>query len=322
MKLASQKHGRDGRLALVSRDLTRILPVPDIAPTVQAALEDWAGAAPRLQERAAAVEAGEGMPLDPAQLAAPLPRAYQWADGSAYVVHVELVRKARGAELSPSFWTDPLIYQGGSANFLGPRDPIRLADESWGIDFEAEVAVVTDDVPMGVAAADAGRHIKLVMLVNDVSLRNLIPAELAKGFGFFQSKTWTAFSPVAVTPDELGPAWNGGSIDLPLLTDLNGTSFGRPNARTGMVFDFPQLIAHAAKSRPLTAGTIIGGGTVANEDRTVGSSCIAERRAIETIETGAPITPFLKFGDRVSIEMLDGAGRSIFGAIEQIVERA
>jgi fumarylacetoacetate (FAA) hydrolase len=322
MKLASLKHGRDGQLVVVSRDLTRMLPVPDIASTLQAALDDWDALAPRLLERAAAVEAGEGTAFDPAHCASPLPRAYQWADGSAYVVHVELVRKARGAELPPSFWSDPLIYQGGSANFIGPRDPIRLGDEAWGIDFESEVAVVTGDVPMGVAPEDAGQHIKLLMLVNDVSLRNLIPGELAKGFGFFQSKSWTAFSPVAVTPDELGDAWNGGSIDLPLSTDLNGSNFGHPNARTGMVFDFPRLIAHAAKTRPLAAGTIIGSGTVANEDRSVGSSCIAERRAIETIATGAPETPFMKFGDRVRIEMLDTGGASIFGAIDQEVQRA
>jgi fumarylacetoacetate (FAA) hydrolase len=322
MKLASSKHGRDGRLAVVSRDLTRMLPVPDIAPTLQAALDDWEVVAPRLAEKAEVVERGHGETFDPAQCAAPLPRAYQWADGSAYVVHVALVRKARGAELPPSFWTDPLIYQGGSANFLGPCDAIRLADEALGIDFESEVAVVTGDVPMGVSPEEAGRYIRLLMLVNDVSLRNLIPGELAKGFGFFQSKTWTAFSPVAVTPDELGEAWNGGSINLPLRTDLNQVNFGHPNARTGMVFDFPQLIAHAARTRPLAAGTIIGSGTVANDDRSVGSSCIAERRAIETIDTGAPKTDFMKFGDRVRIEMLDHAGASIFGAIDQVVERA
>jgi fumarylacetoacetate (FAA) hydrolase len=322
VKLASLKHGRDGRLVVVSHDLARCLPVPDIAPTLQAALDDWGAMAPRLLEKAASVESGEGTAFDPAACAAPLPRAYQWADGSAYVVHVELVRKARGAELPPSFWTDPLIYQGGSANFIGPRDPIRLADEAWGIDFESEVAIITGDVPMGVTPEEAGRHIELLMLVNDVSLRNLIPGELAKGFGFFQSKTWTAFSPVAVTPDELGEAWNGGSIDLPLRTDLNGTNFGYPNACTGMVFDFPRLIAHAARTRPLAAGTIIGSGTVANEDRSVGSSCIAERRAIETIESGAPTTSFMKFGDRVRIEMLDRAGASIFGAIDQLVEKA
>jgi fumarylacetoacetate (FAA) hydrolase len=324
MKLASLRHGRDGRLVLVSRDLRRSLAVPDIAPTLQAALEDWESIGPRLTKRAASFERSEvgPVPFEPAQCAAPLPRAYQWADASAFVVHVELVRKARGAELPPSFWTDPLIYQGGSANFIGPCDPIRPADEAWGIDFESEIAVMTDDVPMGVTAEDAGKHIKLLMLVNDVSLRNLIPDELAKGFGFFQSKTWTGFSPVAVTPDELGDAWNGGSIDLPLVTTLNGVEFGRPNARTGMVFDFPRLIAHAARTRPLTAGTIIGSGTVANADRSVGSSCIAERRAIETIESGAPATPFMKFGDRVRIEMLDRDGGSIFGAIDQLVEQA
>jgi fumarylacetoacetate (FAA) hydrolase len=322
MKLASLKHGRDGRLVVVSRDLTRCLPVPDVAPTLQAALDDWGALAPRLLEKAEAVEQRHGEAFDPSQCSSPLPRSYQWADGSAYVVHVELVRKARGAELPPSFWTDPLIYQGGSANFIGPRDPIRLADEAWGIDFESEVAVVTGDVPMGVTPEPAGQHIRLLMLVNDVSLRNLIPGELAKGFGFFQSKTWTAFSPVAVTPDELGEAWNGGSVDLPLRTDLNGANFGHPNARTGMVFDFPQLIAHAAKTRPLAAGTIIGSGTVANEDRSVGSSCIAERRAIETIDDGSPKTSFMKFGDRVRIEMSDTAGASIFGAIDQVVEQA
>jgi fumarylacetoacetate (FAA) hydrolase len=322
MKLASLKGGRDGQLVVVSRDLSRALPVPDVAPTLQAALDDWAALAPQLAEKAEAVEQRHGEAFDHTHCAAPLPRAYQWADGSAYVVHVELVRKARGAELPPSFWSDPLIYQGGSANFIGPNDPIRLADEAWGIDFESEVAVVTDDVPMGVTAEDAGEHIKLLMLVNDVSLRNLIPGELAKGFGFFQSKTWTAFSPVAVTPDELGDAWNGGSINLPLLTHRNTELFGHPNARTGMVFDFPHLIAHAARTRPLAAGTIIGSGTVANDDRSVGSSCIAERRALETIAFGAPKTPFLHFGERVRIEMLDEGGSSIFGAIEQVVERA
>ena len=324
MKLASLKDGRDGKLVLVSHDLMRATAVPEIAPTLQAALDDWTRVEPQLQERAAALEAGRVLrpfPFEPARCAAPLPRAYQWADGSAYVVHVQLVRKARGAEMPESFWQDPLMYQGGSANFLGPDDPIRLADESWGIDFEAEIAIVTDDVPMGIAASDASKHVKLLMLVNDVSLRNLIPAELAKGFGFFQSKTWTGFSPVAVTPDELGDAWDGGSLDLPLLTSLNGASFGRPNAREGMIFDFRWLIAHAAKTRPLVSGTIIGSGTVANEDRTVGSSCIAERRAIETIEHGAPKTPFMTFGDRVRIEILDHRGRSVFGAIDQRILR-
>ena len=321
MKLASIKSGRDGELALVSRDLKSAFALPG---TLQTALDHWSEVEPKLTSLAAALDEGKvpkAFPFDPTQCAAPLPRAYQWADGSAYVVHVELVRKARGADMPPSFWTDPMIYQGGSDIFLGPMDPIPMADESWGIDFEAEIAIITDDVPMGVTAQEARSHIRLLMLANDVSLRHLIPAELAKGFGFYQSKPWTSFSPVAVTPDELGDAWNGGSIDLPLVTTLNDTVFGRPNARTGMVFDFPRLIAHAAKTRPLGAGTIIGSGTVANEDRSVGSSCIVERRAIEMIEKGAPQTPFMKFGDRVRIEMLDREGRSIFGAIDQTVVR-
>ena len=322
MKLASLKGGRDGRLAVVSRDLARAVAVPDIAPTLQSALDRWYEAAPQLAARAAELEEGRAagaFAFDSRASAAPLPRAYQWADGSAYVVHVELVRRARGAELPPSFWTDPLIYQGGSSNFLGPTGPIPVADEAWGIDFESEIAVITDDVPMGVSADDAGGHIKLLMLANDVSLRNLIPAELAKGFGFFQGKAWTSFSPIAATPDELGSAWDGRSVNLSLRTALNGVLFGRPNAREGMVFNFPHLIAHAARTRPLVAGTIIGSGTVANADRSMGSSCIAERRAIETIEQGAPETPFLAFGDTVRIEMLDQTGRSIFGAIEQTV---
>jgi len=321
MKLASIKSGRDGELALVSRDLKHAFALPG---TLQTALDHWSEVEPKLTALAAALDEGsvpKVFPFDPTKCAAPLPRAYQWADGSAYVVHVELVRKARGVEMPPSFWTDPLIYQGGSDNFLGPTDPIAIADEAWGADFESEIAIIPDDVPMGVTAQDAGRHIKLVMLANDVSLRNIIPAELAKGFGFYQSKPWTSFSPVAVTPDELGEAWNGGSIDLPLVTKLNDEVFGRPNARTGMVFDFPQLIAHAAKTRPLGAGTIIGSGTVANEDRSVGSSCIVERRAIEGIERRPTQTPFMKFGDRVRIEMFDVEGRSIFGAIDQTVAR-
>jgi fumarylacetoacetate (FAA) hydrolase len=323
LKLASLKAGRDGRLIVVSRDLTRAAPVARWA-TLQSALDSWDEAEPDLKSCARDLQGDHlsySFPFDPSACAAPLPRAYQWADGSAYVVHVELVRRARGASLPPSFWTDPLIYQGGSANFLGPRDPITVADESWGVDFESEIGAITGDVPMGIAAENAGAQIRLLVLVNDVSLRNLIPAELAKGFGFFQSKIWTSFSPVAVTPDELGPAWNGGAIDLPLLTHLNGELFGRPNAREGMVFDFPHLVAHAATTRPLIAGTIIGSGTVANDDRSVGSSCIAERRAIETIEFGGPKTPFLKFDDRVRIEMLDAQGRSIFGAIDQTVDR-
>ena len=321
MKLASIKSGRDGELALVSRDLTRAFALPG---TLQTALDHWSEVEPKLTALAAALDEGKvpkAFPFDPTKCAAPLPRAYQWIDGSAYVVHVELARKARGADMPQAFWTDPLIYQGGSDNFLGATDEIKVADESWGIDFEAEIAVVTDDVPLGITPQGARGHIKLVMLANDVSLRTLIPAELAKGFGFFQSKIWTSFSPVAVTPDELGDAWNGGSIDLPLISTLNGEVFGRPNARSGMVFDFPRLIAHAARTRPLGAGTIIGSGTVANDDRSVGSSCIVERRAIELIEKGVAQTPFMKFGDRIRIEMLDRDGRSIFGAIDQTVAR-
>ena len=319
MKLASIKSGRDGELALVSRDLKRAFSLPG---TLQTALDHWSEVGPKLAALSEALnddKVPRTYPFDPTQCAAPLPRAYQWADGSAYVTHIALVRQSRNAEMPASLWTDPLIYQGGSANFLGPTDPVSIADESWGIDFEAEIAVITDDVPMGVTAEAADRHIKLLMLANDISLRNLIPTELAKGFGFFQSKAWTSFSPVAVTPDELGESWNGGSIDLPLVTTLNGVEFGRPNARTGMVFDFPWLIAHAAKTRPLVAGTIIGSGTVANDDRSVGSSCIVERRAIEVIDKHASQTPFMKYGDRVRIEMLDADGRSIFGAIDQTI---
>ena len=261
------------------------------------------------------------MPFDPAQCAAPLPRAYHWVDGSAYVNHVELVRKARGAEMPASFWTDPLVYQGGSDDLLGARDDVPFSDASWGIDLEAEVAVVTDDVPMGTSAADGAAHIKLVMLVNDWSLRKLIPGELAKGFGFYQSKPATAFSPVAVTPDELGEAWRDSKVHLPLLSRINGEDFGRPDAGTDMTFSFAQLIAHVTKTRRLGAGTIVGSGTVSNYDRSRGASCLAEKRTLEQMEHGAPRTPFLQFGDRVSIEMRDGAGRSIFGALDNRVVR-
>jgi fumarylacetoacetate (FAA) hydrolase len=322
MKLATLKNDtRDGKLVVVSRDLTHCVAVPDIAPTLQAALDNWTEAEPQLNKVAQALEKTGGDPFDAAIAASPLPRSYQWIDGSAYVNHVELVRKARGAEMPESFWTDPLMYQGGSDSFLGPRDAIMMADESWGIDFEAEVAVVTDDVPMGIAAKNTAHHIKLVMLVNDVSLRNLIPAELAKGFGFFQSKPSSAFSPVAVTPDELGAAWDGKKLSLPLTCHLNGALFGQPDAGTDMTFDFSQLIAHAAKTRPLSAGTIIGSGTVSNKDRSKGSCCLAEKRMLETIETGKPSTPFMKFGDRIRIDMLNAAGHSIFGAIEQEVKK-
>jgi fumarylacetoacetate (FAA) hydrolase len=323
MKLASLKSGgRDGTLVVVSRDLTRAVAVPEIAFCLQAALDNWAGSADRLRRVYDALNDGTAsktLAFDSAAAASPLPRAYQWADGSAYLYHAELVRKARKAELPPSFYSDPLMYQGGSDSFIGPCDDILAADEAWGIDLEAEVAVVTDDVPMGVTPDQAEAHIKLIMLVNDVSLRNLIPGELAKGFGFLQSKPATAFSPVAVTPDELGAAWDGKRLHLPLVSRLNDALLGRPNAGTDMNFDFPTLIAHAARTRKLEAGSIVGSGTVSNRDPTVGSSCLAERRMIETIAQGQPETPFLRFGDRVRIEMLDAAGMTIFGAIDQRV---
>jgi fumarylacetoacetate (FAA) hydrolase len=332
MKLASLKGGRDGRLAVVSHDLSRYVVADEVAGTLQEALDNWARCEPKLRAIAERLhEKKSGDAFDPAQCESPLPRAYQWADGSAYVNHVELVRKARGAEMPESFWTDPLMYQGGSDSFIGPHDPILAASEDWGIDFEAEIAVVTNDVPMGVSARDALSHIKLIMLVNDVSLRNLIPGELAKGFGFFQSKPSSAFSPVAVTPDELGKTWKGGKLHVPLLSFLNEDPFGRPDAGVDMTFDFGQLIAHAAKTRPLCAGTIIGSGTVSNkldggpgrsvDDGGAGYSCIAEMRMIETIESGKPRTSFLKFGDRVRIEMRDSDGLSIFGAIDHEVKQ-
>ncbi len=334
MKLASlRRGGRDGTLTLVSRDLTRAVEA-QAAPTLQDALDVWDSVAPELEKQAAALEAGtaaEAFAFEPADCAAPLPRAYQWADGSAYVNHVELVRKARGAEMPESFWSDPLMYQGGSDAFLGPRDPILMADEAWGIDFEAEVAVVVDDVPMGVSAEAAAGHIRLLMLCNDVSLRNLIPGELAKGFGFFQAKPSSAFSPVAVTPDELGEAWDGQRLKLPMLSAINGEAFGRPDAGVDMTFDFPTLVAHAARTRPLGAGAIVGSGTISNRDADggpgrpvaeggLGYSCIAELRMVEKILGGEIRTGFLRFGDRVTIEMKDAGGRSLFGAIDQVVE--
>ena len=323
MKLASLKEGgRDGTLIVVNRELSRAVRATGIASTLQAAMDDWANVAPRLAqlaERLGDNKAPGAFALDTAALAAPLPRAYQWADGSAYVVHVELVRKARGVEMPPSFWTDPLMYQGGSDSFIGPNDEIEMADEAWGIDFEGEIGVIVDDVPMGISAAAARRHIKLVTILNDVSLRNVIVGELAKGFGFFHGKPATAFAPVAVTPDELGDAWDGAKLDRPLISTLNGKEFGHPNAATDLTFDFGQLIAHAARTRHLEAGTIVGSGTVANRDAGAGCSCIAERRVRETIDTGKPATPFMKFGDRIRIEMFDRAGKSIFGAIDQKV---
>ena len=335
MKLATLKRGgRDGTLVVVSRDLTRCQPVADVAPTLQAALDDWARCAPQLAEVYAALEHGAARhaePFDPCACHSPLPRAYQWADGSSYVNHVELVRRARGVALPPEFWTDPLMYQGGSDSFVGPTDPIRALTTDWGIDLEGEVAVVTGDVPMGADQTTAAQAIRLLMLVNDVSLRNLIPGELAKGFGFFQSKPASAFSPVAVTPDELGAAWRDCKVHLPLTVHINGAVFGRPDAGTDMVFNFAQLIAHAAKTRDLCAGSIVGSGTVSNKqgglqgatiaNGGVGFACIAEVRTYETIETGAPQTGYLNFGDRVRIEMFDAAGHSVFGAIDQVVER-
>ena len=331
MKLATLKDGRDGRLVVVSRDLARYASAASAAPTLQAALDNWATARPALESIATKLESGGGDSFDETTCASPLPRAYQWADGSAYVNHVELVRKARGAEMPESFWTEPLMYQGGSDSFLGPRDNIKVADEAWGIDFEAEVTVVTDDVPMGVSAADAVDHIQLIMLVNDVSLRGLIPGELAKGFGFFQSKPSSAFSPIAVTPDELGDSWTDAKVHLPLLSFFNEQAFGEPEAGIDMTFDFGQLVAHAAKSRPLSAGCIVGSGTVSNkmndgpgkpiEEGGVGYSCIAEMRTIETLNDGKPTTSFMKFGDRIRIEMRNANGESIFGTIDQVVEK-
>lgn len=332
MKLATLRDGRDGRLVLVSRDLSRCISAASVMPTLQAALDDWATARPALEALAKnLVNTDQGEPFDESACSSPLPRAYQWADGSAYVNHVELVRKARGAEMPDSFWTEPLMYQGGSDAFLAPRDDVPVADEAWGIDFEAEIAVITDDVPMGVSSGDATGHIQLLMLVNDVSLRNLIPGELAKGFGFFQSKPSSAFSPVAVTPEELSDAWQNSKVHLPLLSFFNDEPFGIPEAGVDMTFDFGQLIAHAAKSRPLRAGTIIGSGTVSNkleggpgkpiDEGGVGYSCIAELRTIETIESGAAMTSFMQFGDNVRIEMHGSDGQSIFGTIEQSIVR-
>lgn len=326
MKLASLKStsSRDGQLCVVNQSLTTAITVPQIAPNLQYALDHWHLVEAKLVELYQQLNEGQlanTFAFNPQECTSPLPRAYQWADGSAYVNHVELVRKARGAELPANFWTDPLMYQGGADSFLGPRDPILVADEAFGIDFEAEVAVITDDVPMGINHKDAGPHIKLLMLVNDVSLRNLIPNELAKGFGFFQSKPSSSFSPVAITPDELGSDWDGQRVHLPLLSHLNGQLFGQPNAGVDMTFSFPELIQHAAKTRKLSAGTIIGSGTVSNTDRSKGSSCIAEKRMLEIIEQGQATTSFMSFGDRIRIEILNHQKNSLFGAIDQIVER-
>ncbi|MDN7123625.1 fumarylacetoacetate hydrolase family protein [Pseudidiomarina terrestris] len=333
MKFATYRNGtRDGQLMVVSRDLTKAVAVPALAETLQEVLDDWDGIAPELENVYSALNNGElddAVAFDESLCESPLPRAYQWADGSAYVNHVELVRRARNAEMPPSFWTDPLMYQGGSDDFLGPKDVIEMGDTAWGIDFEGEVAIITDDVPMGVEASKAGQYIRLLMLVNDVSLRGLIPNELGKGFGFFQSKPSSAFSPVAVTPDELGDAWRDNKVHLPLLSEYNGQPFGKPNAGEDMTFDFAQLVAHAAKTRHLSAGAIIGSGTVSNKQGTdhgsaiaeggVGYSCIAEVRMIETIRDGKPSTGFMQFGDTIKIEMNDADGKSIFGSIDQKV---
>lgn len=333
MKLASLKAGRDGRLVVVSRDLRRAVAVPDIAGTLQQALDDWSDCAPQLAAVYSALNESardDAMPFETRQCAAPLPRAYQWADGSAYVNHVELVRRARGAAMPERFWHEPLLYQGGSDDLLGACDPVELGDPAWGLDFEAEVAVITDDVARGASVPEAAGAIRLVMLANDISLRGLIPGELAKGFGFYQSKPATSFSPVAVTPDELGEAWRDARVHLPLRSELNGTLFGCPEAGRDMTFSFADLIVHATRTRRLGAGSIIGSGTVSNRHQAghgspaaggdVGHSCIAERRMVETLERGEPLTPFLKDGDRVRLEMLDGGGESVFGAIDQRIE--
>ena len=325
MKLATIKDGsRDGQLAVIARDLKTAHIADGIAPTLQAALDDWAFIAPQLDALYSELNAGRArraFDFDPARCMAPLPRAFQWADGSAYLNHVELVRKARGAEMPPSFHDDPLMYQGGSDDFLGPLDDIVLAHEEWGIDFESEVAVITGDLPMGATPDQAHGQIRLIMLANDVSLRNLIPPELAKGFGFVQSKPATAFSPVAVTRDELGDAWRGGKVHLPLRSTWNGRLVGQPDAGVDMAFNFPQLVAHLCKTRNVRAGSIVGSGTVSNRDASRGYSCIAEQRCLEIIEHGEAVTGFMRFGDTIRIEMVDAAGKSVFGAIEQTVKR-
>lgn len=324
MKLASLKiGGRDGTLVMVNSGLSHYIEVTDVATTLQQVLENWK----KLVEPLAAIyndlndnKIKTTKPLNNGELASPLPRAFQWLDGSAYLSHVERVRKARGAEMPPSFLTDPLMYQGGSDIFLGPHDDIHVADEASGIDFESEVAIITDDVPMGTTANDAAEHILLIMLVNDVSLRNLIPNELAKGFGFLHGKPPTAFSPVAITPDELGDAWRETKVNLPLLTNYNNEFFGNPDAGVDMQFSFAELISHAAKTRPLAAGTIIGSGTVSNKDLSRGCSCLAERRVLEIVDDGEATTPFMAFGDQIKISMLDDKKHNLFGTIDQVVK--
>lgn len=325
MKLATLRaQNRDGELVVVSQDLTQAVKVLDIAKTLQEALDHWQTVYPALHAIYDSLnnhKIAAAFAFDPKNVMAPLPRAYQWLDASAYVNHVELVRKSRGVEMPASFWTDPLMYQGGSDNFLGPHDDILLADESWGIDFEAEVAVITTDVPMGVSPQAAEQCIALIVLVNDISLRHLALPELKKGFGFVQSKPSSSMSPVAITPHELGKYWDGKKVYLPIVSHLRGKWFGHPNAGIDMTFDFPTLIAHAAKTRSLSSGTIIGSGTISNRDRSLGSSCIVEKRTLEFIESGAPQTPFMHFGDRIRIEMFDEHRHSLFGAIDQVVTR-
>lgn len=321
MKLASLKQDRDGKLIVVSKDLSKYVDADNIAPTMQMALDNWEVVEAKLKSLSDDLISGKvkGKDFDPALCDAPLPRSYHWVDGSAYVTHVELVRKARGAELPESFWTDPLMYMGASDAFIGPNDDIPVESEEWGIDFEAEVAVITDDVPAGVSVNGAKKHIKLISILNDVSLRNLIPGELAKQFGFYQSKPWTSFAPVFVTPDELGDAWDGVKVSLPLHAILNGEKIGAPNAGIDMTFNFAELIAHAAKTRSLETGTVVGSGTVSNKGSKEGSCCLAEVRCLETIKNGKPSTPFMKFGDRVEIDMFDKNGKTIFGRIDQKV---
>ena len=323
VKLATRRsERRDGELVVVDRSLSRAVAVPDIAPDLQSALDDWQRLAPQLNEVYAALNENRcaALPFELWQTAAPLPRAYQWLDGSAYLSHVARVRKARGAELPPEMYEDPLMYQGASDDLLGPCDAIVVADEAWGVDFEAEIGVITDDVPMGVTVAAAVEHIKLLVLVNDISLRHLIPGELAKGFGFLQGKPATAFSAVALTPDELGEDWHDGKVHLPLRVHWNDRLFGHADAGRDMQFSFPRLLNHAARTRRLRAGTILGSGTVSNDDESKGQSCIVEKRVIEIVRSGAAQTPFMRYGDRVRIEMLDRRGHSLFGAIEQIVQ--
>ena len=324
MKLSSiDNNTRDGQLVVVNKDLTKAVSVPEIAGTMQLAMDNWSTTESKLQaiyEKLEANELGDTIDFSNTRVMAPIPRAYHWADGSAYVTHVELVRKARNAELPESFWTDPLMYMGASDAFIGANDNIEIEKEEWGIDFESEIAVFTDDVPAGVSSTEALNHIKLITIINDVSLRNLIPSELSKQFGFYQSKPWTTFAPVVVTPDELEGTWKEGKLHLPLKSTLNGTLVGSPNAGVDMTFDFGQLVAHAAKTRSLMAGTVIGSGTVANQGSPNGSSCLAEVRCLEIVANGKPSTPFMSFGDRIEVEMDDENGKTIFGKINQVVK--